>query len=182
MQIPHDHLIDVNQASLWLKSGEAVVIDVRQPEEYQESHIPHALSFPLDNIQLLFEQLSIDDDKKIIFQCKSGVRSAQACAWFLQNPSLANRCFNLEGGILAWQEANLPTITHHAKQRPSIFRQVQMTVGSLICLNSLFGFFGFQIGYLIAGLLGAALAISGFTGWCGLGLLLQKMPWNKNLS
>jgi len=61
----------------------------------------------------------------------------------------------------------------------SIFRQVQIIIGGLIAVLVVFGFLGLPFGFIGAGLLGFALFVAGLTGWCGLAMLLSKMPWNK---
>jgi hypothetical protein len=58
-------------------------------------------------------------------------------------------------------------------------RQVQITFGVLIMLFVSLGYFGVPFSFAITGLLGLGMLISGITGWCGLALLLNKMPWNK---
>ncbi|WP_244619092.1 YgaP-like transmembrane domain [Rhizobium sp. 18055] len=61
----------------------------------------------------------------------------------------------------------------------SIFRQVQIVVGTLVLLSVLGGFLLNPAGFVIAGLFGAALALAGMSGWCGMAILLGRMPWNK---
>lgn len=72
----------------------------------------------------------------------------------------------------------MPVISH-SSSKISIFRQVQIIIGGLIALLVILGFAGFASGFIIAGLLGAALFFAGLTGWCGLAMLLSKIPWNK---
>ena len=88
---------------------------------------------------------------------------------------------NIEGGIEAWKEAGLPVIGASTTNAPkiSIMRQVQMIVGSLVMLCVLLGFTGVSAAFLFAGIFGAALFFAGLTGWCGLAMMLAKMPWNK---
>lgn len=61
----------------------------------------------------------------------------------------------------------------------SIFRQVQIIVGFLVALFVFLGVSGMPNLSIVAGVLGLALFFAGLTGWCGLALLLSKMPWNK---
>ncbi|WP_338112355.1 YgaP-like transmembrane domain [Rhizobium gallicum] len=61
----------------------------------------------------------------------------------------------------------------------TIFRQVQITVGTLVLLSVLCEFLLHPAAFAFAGLLGAALAFSGISGWCGLAILLSCMHWNR---
>lgn len=165
------------QAHDWLRSKEATLIDVRNPEEFGVEHIAYAASVPLDRVDEILQTMELPSGHKIIFQCYKGGRGAQACA-LLADSKPGNPVFNIEGGIGSWKEAGLPVITSE-QAGFSIFRQVQMIVGSLVLFMIILGFAGLTLGFIIAGILGGALAFAGFTGWCGLAMLLQKMPWNK---
>jgi rhodanese-related sulfurtransferase len=169
--------ISVYDAAQLLASGEAVLIDVREPDEYGAEHIAYAASLPLRSLDDLMKHMSIPADRKIIFQCLKGARGEQACVRIKDCNSCSSPLYNLNGGISAWKEAGLPVITRSTGL--TIIRQVQMIVGSLIALMVIWGFMGLTLGFAIAGLLGGALFMAGFTGWCGLALLLSKMPWNK---
>ena len=169
--------IPPQQAYEWLQDGSAILIDVRQPDEFKTSHIAYALSLPLSDCDGL-KALNIPTDRKIIFQCQKGKRGEQACM-IADRHNLTNPVFNIEGGIEAWQRAKLPIIGGNAQHGLSIFRQVQLIVGALITLFVILGFTGLSWAFALAGLFGGALAFAGFTGWCGLALLLNKMPWNR---
>lgn len=171
--------IPAQQAYQWLTSGEAVLIDVREPDEFKTEHIAYALSLPLSNVSNLFKQLRIPSGRKIIFQCLRGKRGEQACTLIATNDTSCS-VYNIEGGIDAWKEAGLPIISSGAV-KISIFRQVQIIVGLLVLATTLLGLSGHTWGFAIAGTLGAALAFAGMTGWCGLAMLLSKAPWNRPL-
>lgn len=97
--------IDPQTSKQWFDKNEAVIIDVREPGEYQAVHIKGATLLPLGSIHP--SQLEPFKDKKIIIHCKSGGRSRSACERLLTaNPQL--QLYNLEGGITAWEAANLP--------------------------------------------------------------------------
>lgn len=174
--------IDARQANEWLSSGEAVLIDVREPDEFRGEHIPAALSVPLSNVGRLSGMVSIPAGRKIVFQCLKGSRGAQACEKFEAANAGAGEVFNLAGGITAWKANGLPVIgATLAAPRMTIFRQVQITVGLIVLLSVLAGFFVHPAGFAIAGLFGAALAFAGVSGWCGLAILLGRMPWNQGV-
>lgn len=66
--------------SLWLGSAlaDALLIDVRSPEEYAQRHLPGATLLPLDRIGSEIQQLAPDKDTPIQLYCRTGNRSAMA--------------------------------------------------------------------------------------------------------
>jgi len=171
--------ISPQQAQEWLVSGEAILIDVREADEFKAMHIPYAYSLPLSTIEESFSLLKIPVNKKIIFQCLKGMRGEKACAIINNKKCCENEIYNIEGGIEAWEAASLPVVSAGAGPKMSIFRQVQIIVGGLVALMTVLGLSGVTIGFYIAGFLGAALCFAGITGWCGLAMVLSKMPWNR---
>lgn len=174
MTTPHN--ISPQQANEWLATGEAVLIDVREPDEFKGEHIAYALSLPLSNVHTTFQQLELSSRHKVIFQCARGKRGEQACSIISKNTDCA--IHNIEGGLEAWKNAGLPIISS-SNAKLSIFRQVQIIVGALVLIMVLLGFLGQMWAFALAGVIGAALATAGLTGWCGLAILLAKAPWNK---
>lgn len=169
--------ISPKQAYEWLQSGEAVLIDVREPDEFASEHIYYAVSVPLGQVQRVVKDMHVGENTKIIMQCLKGKRGEQACC-VMGECGDSRAFYNITGGIDAWKEAGLPVIGNSGP-KISIFRQVQMIVGSLIFLLVLLGLAGLTFGFILAGIFAAALAFAGFTGWCGLAMILRKMPWNK---
>lgn len=167
------------EANELFKSGQAVLIDVREPDEYAAEHIMYAISFPLTQLQMHFSDLSFPIDRKIVFQCLKGSRGEKACMIVKSDSDVQNEIFNIEGGIDAWKQAGLPVYTQ-SSHGYSIFRQVQMVVGSLIFVFTILGLLGIWFFFMLVGAIGIALFIAGYTGWCGLALLLRQMPWNKS--
>jgi rhodanese-related sulfurtransferase len=76
------------------------ILDVRQPEEYAEQHIPGAVLIPLGELLGRVGELEQYRDQEMIVMCRSGNRSGQACL-FLNMRGFDNAT-NLRGGILAW--------------------------------------------------------------------------------
>ena len=165
-------LISPQEAERRLAVGEALLIDVREPAEFAASHVPLAVSLPLGSLPEMLTELP--RDRTWIFQCQSGMRSAQACML----AAARGDSISLDGGIAAWQAAGLPVIGN-AGPRLSIFRQVQMIVGAMVALLVAAGFAGLTAAFVVAGIMGAMLAFAGATGWCGLAMLLARMPWNR---
>ena len=106
---------DVHQA---LENGDdAVVVDVRDPHEWDISAIEGALRIPKPQIQLakngiqagrkLWEETVLKDipkDKKLYLHCRSGKRSADSIAFLSEVGYDLARMYNVEGGILAWAD------------------------------------------------------------------------------
>ncbi len=166
------------QAYEWLKTGQALLVDVREPDEFKSEHIAYALSLPLANVCDIPQHLHLAPDYKVIFQCLRGTRGARACE-MLPKGGIACATYNMAGGIEAWKQAGLPVVSAAVLPSIPISRQVQMIVGLLVLACILLGFSGFTIGFVLAGAFGAALAFAGITGWCGLAIALSKAPWNK---
>ncbi|MCX6141051.1 MAG: rhodanese-like domain-containing protein [Candidatus Kapabacteria bacterium] len=84
-----------------LDAGEAIVLlDVRQPEEYAEQHIPNSILIPLGELPDRVDELEDYRDKEIVVICRSGSRSGQACM-FLTMSGFEN-AVNMRGGMLSW--------------------------------------------------------------------------------
>ena len=77
-----------------------VLIDVRQPEEHAEVHIPDSMLIPLGELPARLDDLEPYRDREVIVYCRSGNRSGQACM-FLSMQGFTN-LVNLEGGMLQW--------------------------------------------------------------------------------
>lgn len=97
--------IDAKMAKEWFDNGEAVIIDVREPGEYAEVHIPGAILEPVGTIELA--KLPPHGSKKLVIHCKFGKRGGIACEKLLAAKADLD-VYNLEGGITAWMDAGLP--------------------------------------------------------------------------
>jgi len=102
--------ISPQDALTLIENGTAIMIDVREPDEFHESHIPYATSIPMSVIDGVFHHLTYPTDTTIIFQCKSGGRSGRVCDYVSNIPDVKNEILNLEGGILKWEELGLVTV------------------------------------------------------------------------
>ena len=102
--MPDVPAVSAEEAAEMVDTG-ALLIDIREQNEWQVIRIPGADLKPLSEIQQWFEDLPRDQD--IILQCRSGNRSAQATHALIHQAGF-DRVFNLTGGIIAWHSANLP--------------------------------------------------------------------------
>ena len=76
------------------------LIDVREADEFAEGHLPGAINLPLSDFLERYGEL--DKDKSYHIICRSGARSAQACA-FLEEEGYD--VTNVAGGTIAWMGA-----------------------------------------------------------------------------
>lgn len=85
--------------------GGALLVDVREQNEYDEVHADGARLLPLSEFEARFAELP--RHQGLVMICRSGARSARAGQYLLDHGY--TDVVNLEGGTLAWAEAGLPT-------------------------------------------------------------------------
>jgi sulfur-carrier protein adenylyltransferase/sulfurtransferase len=96
--------LSVEEAKTKLEGGEVALIDVREPGEYAEGHLPGAKLMPVNSVPQ--RQAEFPSDKPLLFVCAVGQRSALAAEFAA---AFGHKdLFNLEGGTVAWREAGLP--------------------------------------------------------------------------
>lgn len=96
--------IQVTEVQEKLKQGnQFVLVDVRQPEEYQAGHIAGAKLIPLGELPRRLKDLP--KNKEIALVCATGNRSGTAAKMMLE---AGLNAFNVPGGMLAWRRASLP--------------------------------------------------------------------------
>ena len=78
-------------------SADAVILDVREPDEWQAGHVQGAVHIPLADLPARVNELSPDD--RIVVICRSGARSGRAVAWLNQN---GFDVLNVDGRMVAW--------------------------------------------------------------------------------
>jgi rhodanese-related sulfurtransferase len=151
------------------------VIDVRTPAEYARLHADSAELLPLD--QLDPGKLAIQSaGHPLYIICKSGGRAAIACDR-LTKAGMTN-VFSIEGGTDAWRRAGLPIVEGN-RRVISLERQVRIGAGLLVLLGVTLGWFLHPALYGLAAFVGAGLVFAGITNWCGMGMVLSRMPWNR---
>ena len=109
----HIENLTVDQVARELESGEALLVDLREPEERaQHGSIPGAIHAPRGMLEFWADPTSayhrpeFDPSRRVILHCASGGRSALA-ADTLQQLGYANVA-HLDGGINAWKDAGQP--------------------------------------------------------------------------
>jgi rhodanese-related sulfurtransferase len=81
-----------------------ILIDVRQPNEFRQSHVKGAKLIPLQELHQRMDELP--RDREIVCICRSGARSGSAVRQ-LNNSGFNS--FNVQGGMIAWNRAGFPT-------------------------------------------------------------------------
>ncbi len=84
-----------------LANENAVLLDVRTEDEFEEKHLPNATLIDIRQPQAFMDAAqALAKDKAYFIYCRSGARSAQACQ--LLDQLGVEATYNLKGGILAW--------------------------------------------------------------------------------
>ena len=109
-------LVSPEAVSKELATGGPIVIDVREPVEW-ERHIEGALQVPRGLLEFVVDPASprynpeLEPNRRVIVYCASGARAALA-AFTLKNMGYENVA-NMDGGFKGWVAAGLPTAEHH---------------------------------------------------------------------
>ena len=99
--------IDVKAAQSMSKQG-ALLLDVREPEEYSAVHAPNAKLIPLGELESRLQEIASYKDKPIVVMCRSGHRSSRAVS--LLKEAGYTQVSNIKGGITAWQKDGLAVV------------------------------------------------------------------------
>jgi rhodanese-related sulfurtransferase len=98
--------VDCAAALQLINHKDACILDVREPDEFKSGHLLNAKSIPLGKLRERIGELERYRDKPVVLVCRSGQRSATACA-LLGKEGFA-QVYNLVGGVTAWQKSSLP--------------------------------------------------------------------------
>lgn len=103
----HSNVIDVHPQNILDQKDHLHLIDVRTPEEYtgELGHVAGATLITLDQLPQRLNE--VPKDKTVIFICRSGKRSGNACAFAKENGF--QNVYNMLGGMIAWNEQKFPT-------------------------------------------------------------------------
>jgi rhodanese-related sulfurtransferase len=165
--------IDPKTVKQWLDAGEAVLIDVREPDEHARERIPQASLSPLSKFDP--GTLPGGGRTRIVLHCKSGRRSMDAAARLVN--AAGCEAFSLRGGIEAWKAAGLE-VRENRKVPISLMRQAQITMGIALLAGA--GLAYWSPWFLILPVfIGAGQLFAGLSGTCGLAALLSLAPWNR---
>jgi rhodanese-related sulfurtransferase len=169
--------VDPASVAEWLRRGECIVCDVREPDEHAAERIDGTTLRPLSKLD--FSGLK-QASPRVVFHCKGGKRSAEAAMRALAALPGVEVC-TMVGGIEAWKKASLPTVCAAAAPRMTVMQQTQLVIGLAVLTGLALGFFLHPLGYLLSAFMGAGLTFAGLSGTCALASLLAMMPWNRAL-
>jgi rhodanese-related sulfurtransferase len=103
-QIPQIPQISPQQAAVLAAHGEVLLLDVREPQEWQAGRAERAVHMPLGEL----DPAAVPDDRPVVAVCRSGNRSEKAAALLA---GAGRKVSNMAGGMKAWDEAGLPMVT-----------------------------------------------------------------------
>ncbi len=165
--------IDPAELKTLLSTG-CCLVDVREPVEHAEEKVSGAKLIPLAQIDQRTSE--IDRSAPVVVMCRSGRRGVQAMDK-LRAAGFSN-VRNLEGGMLAWKAAGLP-VSNAGKRVLPLMQQVQVVIGLGLLTGVILSLTVHPWWVLLCGIFGAGLVFAGATGWCGMAILISKMPWNR---
>ncbi len=100
----HRPEIDPTSAAQRVRDGGALLVDVREDDEWAAGHAPHAVHHALGGL----DPAALSSGRAVIAVCRSGARSARAVA---ELTAAGVHATNLTGGMQAWQAAGLPVVS-----------------------------------------------------------------------
>lgn len=157
-----------------LKTRMAILVDIRETDEFAREHVAGAVHAPLSRID--GRALEAHAGQDVIYTCRSGNRTGVNAVKLAA--CVPGQAFVLEGGLDAWKVQGLPI--HSDQSQPiELMRQVQMTAGGLILLGGALGLLAHPAFWGLSAFVGAGLFLAGATGFCGMARLLAMMPWNR---
>lgn len=151
-----------------------LLIDVRTPAEFGEAHVVGSINIPLDELS----RSELDHrypSGAVYFSCKSGARGRQAAERIIT--SGRGQVFCVTGGVESFASIGAPII--RGRRAMSLDRQVRIGAGALVLLGVLLAL-TVHMGFLaISAFVGGGLVFAGVTDYCGMALVLARMPWNR---
>jgi rhodanese-related sulfurtransferase len=174
-------VIPAELQKLLKKQPKLTLLDVRTPVEYAEVHVREARNVPLDGLDPrgLFASGQIQRGIKVYLICRTDSRSRDAAGIFLRYGF--DQTVVIEGGTSAWIKAGLP-VERGVVKVISLERQVRIAAGVLVVLGVVLGWLIHPFFYGVSAFVGAGLVFAGVSDWCGMGLLIAKLPWNRKAS
>jgi rhodanese-related sulfurtransferase len=172
---PKIHEVDAPTARQWLDADQAILLDVREPDENARERIKGSRLNPLTRFNPA--AAAPPAGQRVILHCKRGQRSMEACR--LAASAGFGPVYSLTGGIEAWKAAGLPTETSNGGSAISVLRQMQLTVGAFVLGGTALAYWVSPWFLIIPALFGSGLLFAGASGTCGMMVVLSKMPWNR---
>lgn len=103
---PRVEMVDPQTAQRWIERGEAVLVDVREPQEFAMEHIAGAASMPLS----AFDPARVPaiSDKRMLLMCASGIRCGIASQVLLH--AGRSNIYRMAGGLMGWKASGGPVV------------------------------------------------------------------------
>lgn len=163
-------------AALHRQGRKLELIDVRMPSEFREAHVGFARNVPLDQLDPAAVQQSRGAAAEPLYViCQKGGRGKTAAEKFAA--AGFTNVVNVDGGTTACLATDLP-IARGAKAI-SLERQVRIAAGSLVLLGIALAWTVHPYLIGISAFVGGGLVFAGVTDFCGMAMLLARMPWNR---
>lgn len=160
-----------------IEAGKAELLDVRTEMEYRSGHIAGARHIPVDTLEQMDRMEAPAEGRTLCIICQSGKRAERAHRHLKEKLGISS-CV-LEHGMNAWEEAGLP-VEKEAAARLPLIRQVQIIIGLVNLLTIALGCFVHPLWLIVPAFTSCGLLVAGLTGFCGLALVLARMPWNRS--
>jgi glyoxylase-like metal-dependent hydrolase (beta-lactamase superfamily II) len=158
------------------KDPNVKLLDVRSAMEFSQTHIKDSVNVPIDMLSAKAGDLGKSGQKFIVL-CRTGNRSPMAADMLMQSGLHGIQV--MRGGMTQWQKEGLPVIKGEGGL--SLERQVRIIAGSLVLAGILLSWFVSTAFIFISLFVSCGLIFAGITDNCMMGMLLMKLPYNKNL-
>jgi glyoxylase-like metal-dependent hydrolase (beta-lactamase superfamily II)/rhodanese-related sulfurtransferase len=170
-------MISPSEAAKILKDDpKSKILDVRSAMEVSQTHIANSINVPIDMISAKVGELS-QSKQKYLALCHSGNRAAMAADMLMQSGIDSVKV--IEGGIARWEKERLPVIK--GEGGVSLERQVRVIAGSLVLTGIILAWLLHWGFIFISIFVGSGLVFAGLTDNCLMGMVLMKLPYNKDL-
>lgn len=170
-------LLKVEELHEALAKGERMqIVDVREPGEFASGHVPGAINIPMAEIESRLSDL--DPRAPVALICHSGDRAKMTC---LQIQERHPELLVVEGGTMGWIQRGYEVVRSTAASW-SLERQVRFTAGLIVLVGSVLALTLNPAFVWIPLAIGCGLVFAAITNFCGMGILLAKMPWNRPIA
>lgn len=168
----HD-TVTPQEADALRRSGRAVIVDVREPDEIRRLAVSKYIPAPSSVVRADCFPPPVEGVRMLVM-CQGGTRASQVA----RTLAAAGRSdiSVIQGGIKAWQSAGLPVVAGGGSI--PVVRQVLIAAGSLVAAFTALGVFVNPWFLAGAAFVGCGLAFAGLTGICPMAKVLGAMPWN----
>jgi rhodanese-related sulfurtransferase len=98
--------VSSREAADLIQNEQAIILDVRTPNEYKRGHLHNSILIPVQELQTRYKELGVHKDREILIYCATGNRSTVASKILID--SGFKHIVNMRGGIYDWHKKNYP--------------------------------------------------------------------------